>query len=392
MIDSAILNTTVCLDKNSNGLCDTDEVQGKTDAAGNVTLAVPNADVGKYPINASIEVDADHGPVLVAYRMSAPADQSAVGSPLTTLVQQTIASTGASTSEAAKSVRDATGITASLFEDFTKAGEPTDGTISAATVARMLVVATQTQSTAVASAIGTPALDNTTITRADIDRAIQKKLLELLPSLISALSEPAVLAATGAAKDAALLTAATSLIASAGLTPAGASTVVAINNQTGPTAPVTPDAPAASAILRTLNFTDVSNYFLREFTGSVAQATPDSNNNTRLIERRVQSVAGNISKWSSGSSPSRSADLNWKGSAWVGCPINFENVTGVRDAQGNNTYSCCDQREAGKSSRAPFFLDRVQQQTRKLDRIEIRHAMHLPARQHDLQRHDLPKR
>src|SRR5437016_11397600 len=50
VVDGAIKNAVVCLDKNGNGKCDSDEVQGKTDAAGAVTLAVPNADVGKYPI------------------------------------------------------------------------------------------------------------------------------------------------------------------------------------------------------------------------------------------------------------------------------------------------------------------------------------------------------
>lgn len=359
VIDGAILNATVCLDKNGNGLCDTDEVQGKTDAAGNVTLAVPNADVGKYPIIAAIgtdAVDADHGPVTVAYTMSAPADQSAVVSPLTTLVQQTIASTGASTSDAAKSVQDTTGITTSLFQDFTKTAAPTDGTVSAATIARMLVVATQTQSTAVASAVGTTALDQTKITQADIDKAIQKKLLELLPSLITALSDPAVQAATGADKETALMAAATSLVNSAGLTPAGVSTVVAINNQASSTAPVTPDGPSAFVLLRTLNFSDASNYYLREFTGTAAQATPDSANTTRFIERRVRSVAGKVAKWGSGSDPWRNADLSWSGSAWVGCPINTENTSGVRDAQGNNTYTYCGPREAGKSSRAAFDI------------------------------------
>jgi hypothetical protein len=149
-------------------------------------------------------VDADTGPVPTAYTLMAPADTTAVVSPLTTLVQQTVASTGASTSEAAKSVQDATGLSASVFQDYTKVAAPTDGTLGAATLARLLVITTQQQTSALASAVGTTAIDGATITQADIDKAIQKKLLELLPDVVTALNTPDVQAATTpAAKEAA---------------------------------------------------------------------------------------------------------------------------------------------------------------------------------------------
>ena len=199
VIDGAIRNALVCLDKNANGKCDTDETQGRTDAAGSVTLDVPNADVGQYAIVAVVgtdAVDADHGPVTVAYTLAAPADQTGVVSPLTTLVQQTVATTGTTSAEAARAVQDQTGITASLFQDFTKVAAPTDGSINAAAMARLLVVTTQRQNVAVASTVGTPALGGALITQADLDKAIQQKLLELLPDLVTALSNPAVLAAT----------------------------------------------------------------------------------------------------------------------------------------------------------------------------------------------------
>jgi len=357
VVDGALKDALVCLDKNSNGKCDLDEVQGKTDVAGNVTLAVPNADVGKYPIVAVVgtdAVDADTGPVAVAYTLTAPADQTAVVSPLTTLVQQTIATTGASTAEAAKSVQDATGLSVSLFQDFTKVSAPSGG-VSAATVARMLVVTTQQQASTIASTVGTTAADNTTITQADLDKAIQKKLLELLPGLVTALSDPAVLAATTpAAKEAALLAAATTLVTNSGLTPAAVATVVAINNQTSTPGTVTPPTPAAGFNLRALNFTDASNYFMRVFTGTLAQNTPDTNNNVKFVDRRVRSNGGNVAKWGAGSDPWRTADLHWNGSAWVGCPINFENTSSVRDALGNNVYNYCGGLETGKSNRASF--------------------------------------
>ena len=358
VIDGAIQNALVCIDKNSNGKCDSAEVQGKTDASGNVTLAVPNADVGKYPIIAVVgtdAVDAEHGAVTQAYTLSAPADQTGVISPLTTLVQQTVATTGATTADAAAAVQQATGINVSLFQDFTKVAAPTNGSVSAAAVARMLVVTTQQQAAAVASTVGTPAVDGAAITQADLDKAIQKKLLELLPALVAALSDPAVLAATTpAAKDTALVAAATALVTSVGLTPASVPTVVAINTQTSAAPPAEPTTVTAGFNLRNLNFSDAQNYFYRVFSSSVAQATPDAGNNTRYVDRRVSSNTGNVATWGTGSDPTRGADLHWNGSAWANCPVNFENTSSVRDAQGNSVYNFCDGFETGKSNRATF--------------------------------------
>jgi hypothetical protein len=357
VVDGAIQNAVVCLDKNRNGTCDPDEAQGKTDAAGKVTLAVPNDDLGKYPIVAAVgtdAVDADHGPVTVPYTLSAPADQTGVVSPLTTLVQQTVASTGVSTADAAKAVQDGTGLTVSLFQDFTKATPPADGGPSAATLARMLVVTTQQQALAVSGVAGTAALDGSVITREDIDRAVQKKLLELLPDLVSRLSDPSVLAATTpAAKEAAILAAASTLVTGSGLQPAALPTVVAINNQTASATQAT-IAPAPSVTLQGRSFTNAMNYAFRVFTASTAQNTPDANNNVKYVERRVRSAGGSLAKWGAGSEPQRGADLHWNGKAWVNCPINFENTSSVRDAQGNNVYNYCDNAETGKSARASF--------------------------------------
>lgn len=354
VIDGAIRNALVCLDKNANGKCDTDETQGRTDAAGSVTLDVPNGDVGQYAIVAVVgtdAVDADHGPVTVAYTLAAPADQTGVVSPLTTLVQQTVATTGTTSAEAARAVQAQTGITASLFQDFTKVAAPTDGSIDAAAMARLVVVTTQRQNVAVASTVGTPALGGALITQADLDKAIQQKLLELLPDLVTALSNPAVLAATTpAAREAALLAAATTLVADSGLTPAAVATAVAINNQ--PATPVAPVAPTAGFILDSLNFNNAQNYAFRTLGGSVAQNTPDAGNNVKYVERRTRAINGNVAKWGSGGDPTRGSDLHWDGTAWAACPVNFENTATVRDAQGRSSYGYCGTRETGRSSRA----------------------------------------
>lgn len=358
VIDGAIQNALVCLDKNGNGACDASEPQGKTDAAGKVTFDVANADVGKYPILAIVgtdAVDADTGPVATAYTMTAPAEKAAVVSPLTTMVQQQIATTGASSTEAAAAVQNALGLSVSVFQDFTKLAAPADGTLNPATVARMIVVTTQQQAIALAAAQGATAADGTVITKAALDQAIQKKLLELLPALLAALSDPAVqAAATPAAKEAALLAAASTLITSSGLTAAGIPIVVAINNQTASTAPVSATPASAGFSLASLNFTNPLNFNARVFGASLAQNTPDANNKTRFVEGRIRSNTGSVAQWGSGFNPQRGADLSWNGTAWTNCPINFENIATVRDAQGNSDYNYCNSRDIGKSNRATF--------------------------------------
>jgi hypothetical protein len=45
VMDGLIQNALVCVDANNNGLCDPGEIQGRTDANGQVTLNVPLADI-----------------------------------------------------------------------------------------------------------------------------------------------------------------------------------------------------------------------------------------------------------------------------------------------------------------------------------------------------------
>jgi len=367
VVDGPIQNATVCLDKNRNGGCDAGEPFAKTDATGKGTLKVDLADVGKHPVIAVIDTDAidtdrPTTPITVPFTMSAPADTVGVVSPLTTLVQQTVATTGASTATAAASVQAAIGITVSPLQDFTtpaaKAAAAASTSPNPGDVARMIVVTTQQQSKALGSTVkGSTAVDGATITQADIDKAIQKKILELLPALVTAMSDSAVqTASTPAAKEAALLAAANTLVTSSGLTSASMPTVVAINTQTSSTTPVPSTPVAASFNLVNLNFTDVSNFFVRAFGASLLQNTPDSNHNVKYVEGRYRNVAGSLAKWGAGSDPWRQADLHWTGSAWANCALNLENTSGVRDAQGNSTYNYCDNYETGKTNRATFDI------------------------------------
>ena len=92
VIDGYIKGAIVYVDKNDNGDCDPDETQGTTDENGKVTLNIPEANVGKYPIVADVPADAidsDTGKkVGTAFTLIAPKEHSGVVSPFTTLVVQ----------------------------------------------------------------------------------------------------------------------------------------------------------------------------------------------------------------------------------------------------------------------------------------------------------------
>ena len=358
VIDDAIQNATVCLDKNINGVCDTGEPTGKTDAAGQVTLQVAPADVGKFPILAVVgtdAVDSAYGPVTTAFTMTAPADQTAVVSPLTTLVQTTVATTGVSSAEAAASVQNQTGISVSLFQDFTKNTTP-EGK-EAALLARMVVIVTQEQTKVLSSTVGSPAADGSTVTTADLNQLIQNKVLENLPELAVVASSPAVQAAATPAAITAALTAPAAAIVNnpaTGLTAASVPILVAIGNQNANPVVVPPAAPVAVGNLDVLNFSNAQNWFVRGLTATVIQNTPDASNNVRFVDRRARSTAGVVATWNSGGEPARQSDLHFTGTAWEYCDLNAENVASVRDAAGNNTFDYCKKLVTGKSNRATF--------------------------------------
>lgn len=358
VIDGAIQNAVVCLDKNANNLCDTDEPSGKTDAAGNVTLQVEEQDAGKFAVLAIVgtdAIDADHGPVTTPFTMKAPADKPAVVSPLTTLVQTTIETTGATTAAAEAAVQTQIGVNVSLFEDFTKGTSAESANLG--TIARMVVVTTQEQTKVLADAVGTQAIDGSTITASDLAQAVNRKLLEVLADVVAILADPRVQdAASAQAKAEAMAAVAQELVADPdlGLTTTALQTVVAIAKQTDK-APDTA-APAAGGNMAALNYADSNNWFRRMLVSSLAQNTPDAGGMTRFVDRRQRSNTGVIASWNTGTDPNRQSDFHFNGTSWVQCGLNQESASSVRDAQGRSTYEYCDKRETGASSRATFDI------------------------------------
>jgi hypothetical protein len=382
VIDGPIQNAQVCLDKNDNGVCDAGEPTGSTDAEGKVTLKVDAADKGQYPVIAVVgtdAIDADTGKVPTAFTMKAPKDQSAVITPLTTLVQNVVASTGSTSAAAAEQVQAQTGINVNLFEDFSKGS--TDDHKAAANIARMVVVTTQQQSEAVKSAEGTKDADGGTIRKADLDKAIQARLMEMLPALVTKLAEnqtqiaalekaltdaKAVIDASAKKvavekaqkdKDDALKAKMTEVVVTEnkGLTSTGVATNVAVSKQQESSAPVVAETPNAGFNIRELSFTDLSNYFVRFHSSTVLQNTPVKDY-VRYVDNRYKSVEGVVAAWNTGSNPARQADLHWNGTTWVACQLNFEGISSVRDTKGNSEYNYCDNLETGKSSRASLDI------------------------------------
>ncbi len=356
VVDGAIKNATVCLDKNGNGLCDAGEPQGKTDVNGNVTLSVPNADVGKFPLVAIVgtdATDADTGAVPVSFSLSTPADSTAVISPLTSLVQQFKSRAGLNTDQAAKAVRDSLGLSASVLADYTKVAAPTDGTPAPAVLARLLVLAAQKQTAALAPAVGTNAIDGKPISQADVDKTAQTSVVAMLAQIASAVSDPTIKdAATAAAREAALATKAQSLVSSSGISASGAAITIAADRQT----PVAESTGNAGFNIRSLSYFDINNYTLRSFNATTTQATPDAGGFVRYTEQRRRASGGPIAKWSSGGDPQRNSDLHWTGSAWATCPLNFESKQTVRDATGRSTYNYCNSAETGSNQRSQFDI------------------------------------
>ena len=358
VIDGAIRNATVCLDKNLNGACDTGEPSATTDAAGAATLQVDAADAGKYPVLAVVgtdAVDADNGPVTTAFVLKAPADQTAVISPLTTLVQSQVEATGASTATAEAAVKAQIGLDVSLFQDFTKSTTAEGATLNA--IARTVVVTTQKQNEALAASVGTAAIDGSTITQQDLNDLITRKLLEVLPALVAQLADPAVQAAI-ASKDPAQLTAAlapvvTSAVTSSGITSTSVGTLVGIANQQQSATAEAPATPVASAVINQLTYTGPGNWFQRVFTSTAAQNTPDAGH-TRAVERRSRANSGAVAHWAFGGNPNSQSDFHWNGGSWVQCALQAEVTSTVRDAEGRSTSDYCDKFDVSSSVRAVF--------------------------------------
>ena len=339
VIDGAILNATVCLDKNDNGLCDDGEYAGKTAADGTVTLKVAPADKGKYTLLAVVPaeaIDAGTGQAVgTAYSMRTPADQPALITPLTTLVKAQMEPTGQASTEAAKAVQDTAGLALPMFADFSKGSD--DLAKAGAAIARLVVLTKQGASTALQDAIGKEDPNKVLVTALDVDRAVNSRLLDLLPSLVAAGTADAVANATGSAREDALKAAAQGLVANE-LALSAATLPLIVGNSKKPDA--SPAVAGAGANLAWFTYTSPTSWYFRYYASTAAQNVADAKGLTRYTDNRKRAVAAGVQVW--GESPAYTrTDLYFDGSAWFACPTGFKNTATVRDAQGRSESVYC---------------------------------------------------
>jgi mono/diheme cytochrome c family protein len=162
-MDGLIRNAKVCVDSNNNHACDAGEIQGSTDANGQVTLSIPTASLGAAKIIANVgtdAVDVDNGAVPTAFTMTAPATggTTAVVSPLTTMVQSKMDTDKVSLEDAINYVKTQTGLTtASPMDNFIEKRASSAEHRKAGDVARLLVLSMQKSKTVAASTTATTA-------------------------------------------------------------------------------------------------------------------------------------------------------------------------------------------------------------------------------------------
>jgi hypothetical protein len=342
VIDGAIRNAIVCLDKNSNGACDADEPSARSGADGSANLEIAPEDEGKFPMLALVgtdAVDADSGAVTTPYAMRTPADHPEVISPLTTLVATQMALTGQSSVDAAAALQDAMGLALPMFADFLKGTDALSK--SSAAIARMLVLTTQGSPTAasLANSVGQSDSSGATISAADIELAVNTQLMNLLPMIAAAATDATVTgAADTAAREAVLGAAAQEVLGRVSeLTPEALKVVVGNAKMADPS--TAPTSGIGGASLDWFTYSGANDWEFRYFSSTVAQDTPDANGLTRYVDNRKRSVAGVVQVW--GDPGYTRLDNYFDGSAWSVCPAAFENTQTVRDAQGRNTSLYC---------------------------------------------------
>lgn len=343
VIDGPIEKAVVCLDQNLNGACDSGEPAGVTDTAGKVVLAVPADQVGRYPVVAVVGTDAvdrDHGPVTQAFTMRAPASQSAVISPLTTLVQAQVDTAGVSLEDAAALVQSQLGLSQSVFTDFTAGADA--ASTHAGNAARLLVVVTQQHNAALQAAVGATDSSGAAITRQDLDKVIAQALLNMLP----ALGDVAANQLTGTPEQVAAATssAATTLVSDARLSTDKVALAVGGNKMIEQEAAAVVDTPVSAAgwNVRWFQFADADNWFVRANVTTADQAIPDADGLLRFSDVRERKTGSHSDAevWGESSAWTRT-DLFWDGASWWNCPTDFEHTTTPRDAQGVSHSTYC---------------------------------------------------
>ncbi len=159
--DGPLQGAVACYDQNDNGLCDAgDPVSSVTDANGNYAISVAATNAGSHAVVVNVPataIDLTTGAAIgVALTLRAPATRNVGGqtvfvSPLSTMVQAHMDTTGASLASAVAFVQSQAGLGVSPLADF---GGNTPEAQQAALMARLIVLTIKELATAMAPRLG----------------------------------------------------------------------------------------------------------------------------------------------------------------------------------------------------------------------------------------------
>jgi hypothetical protein len=158
--DGYLEGATVCIDTNNKKKCDSGEPSAITGPGGAYSISnVPTADLA-YPVVVEVPVgavDSERGTVTAGYVLTAPAGQPVFVSPLTTLVQSLIETSGLTLTDAVATVKAQLGLaTVSPLDDYKPgvAGASAEAVLVAG-IAKVVAAAIADNKQAIDAAVGT---------------------------------------------------------------------------------------------------------------------------------------------------------------------------------------------------------------------------------------------
>ena len=340
LIGGPVRNAVVCLDKDGNGACGADEPSAKTDESGVAKLDIAAADVGKHPTVAVVgtdAVDATLGPVDVQYVLSAPAARSTRISPLTTLVNRHMQTTGAGVDDAENYIKAVAGLKVSPFDDYARTAATSADSAAAAVLAQLIVMTMQRHVAIIAPVVGQPDSTGATIKPEDLYERVTKSQVNNLSHLRALAADPAL---NGASDPAAARRQAVASVVALAIAPqpaifaqvAGFDRLVA--RAVADAASAAPATPADMASTRMFKFTDARNWTYHSFVSTLADTTPDASGTIRFYDVRARNTAGTLALWGFGNAATNKDDLAWNGSSWGACPLGTRSTQVRRDPAG----------------------------------------------------------
>ncbi|MCX7219117.1 MAG: hypothetical protein NTY70_09310 [Burkholderiales bacterium] len=335
--DGLIKGAIACLDINLNGKCDTNEpTSAKSDANGKATILVPvGTDGTKFPILVEVPadaVDADNptGTVGTAYTLSAPAGKTGYISPLTTMVHTYLLQNPTAGLDAAvAAVKEQLKLSGSPLDNIV--GKTDDDSLKAADAGRVLVKIKQAH----LDDLKTLMDSDSSLSKAQVEALLNKRLLELLASLQEKLK-------SGKLSLADLAAAVAEIKELTHIDKDSLKDALEDDKNHGEDK-LDVSALTAGASVRWFSYANSLgkiSYFVRQFVVTDDDIKDAATTGRYFYTDRRYQMIEDIKK-SSGNDWVRS-EVYFTGTAWFPCPADFKNTATVRNAAGENFSIYCD--------------------------------------------------